>query len=118
MRRTNKHQSQRQREAASDGAEPVITIKGARVLCNALLDDHTSGATLDRAMRTLQGIHDRLGQGKTLIVACAHCAARVGLKRCARCPRESTLRYCSRECQLAAWPSHKPTCGNVPVCVD
>ena len=91
-----------------DGAEPVITVKGARVLCNALLD--SGNGTLDRAMGILQGIHDATGRAKT-IVACAHCAARIGTKRCARCPSTSTLRYCSRECQLAAWPAHKAICG-------
>jgi hypothetical protein len=118
MTRTNKHQSKRTRNAAlgldKDGAEPVITAKDARLLSNALIEK--GEATLDRCVYVLQKIHDKLGDGKT-IVACAHCAARIGIKRCSRCPKASTIRYCSRECQLAAWPAHKAICS-VANCVD
>jgi hypothetical protein len=118
MPRTNKHQSKRKRNAAlgldKDGAEPVITAKGARLLTNALIQQ--GEGTLERGLHILQNIHDKLGDTKT-IVACAHCAARIGIKRCARCPNASTIRYCSSECQLAAWPAHKAICGVTP-CVD
>lgn len=38
--------------------------------------------------------------------ACAGCPER-GAKLCAACKR---VRYCSKKCQLAAWPGHKAVC--------
>ncbi len=85
--------------------------KEVRLLYNALIEK--GEATLDRCVYGLQKIHDSFGDAKT-IVACAHCAARIGIKRCARCSKASTIRYCSRECQLAAWPAHKAICSVSP----
>lgn len=111
--RTTKHKSRRQRNLEQglneDGTTTVITLKGTRVLCNMLLDDGT--CTLEHAMGILQGIHDQVGPHPTTIVACAHCAVRIGIKRCGGCPSDSPLRYCSKKCQIAAWPLHKPCCG-------
>ncbi|PRW32982.1 MSS51 mitochondrial [Chlorella sorokiniana] len=51
--------------------------------------------------------------------ACDHCgqqegeeASSVQLKRCGRCERAL---YCCRDCQRAAWPTHKQACGTVLV---
>jgi hypothetical protein len=118
MTRTNKHQSKRTRNAApgqdKDVSNLLVTAKDARLLTNALIQQ--GEGTLERGLYMLQKIHDSLGDGKK-IVACAHCAARIGIKRCSRCPKASTIRYCSRECQLAAWPAHKAICS-VANCVD
>ena len=118
MTRTNKHQSKRTRNAApgqdKDTSELLLTAKEVRLLYNALIEK--GEATLDRCVYGLQKIHDSFGDTKT-IVTCAHCAARIGIKRCSRCPNASTIRYCSRECQLAAWPAHKAICS-VALCVD
>jgi hypothetical protein len=115
MTRTNKHQSKRTHNAApvqdKDISELLLTAKEVRLLYNALIEK--GEATLDRCVYGLQKIHDSFGDTKT-IVACAHCAARIGIKRCARCSKASTIRYCSRECQLAAWPAHKAICRVSP----
>ncbi len=115
MTRTNKHQSKRTHNAApvqdKDISELLVTAKDARLLINALIQQ--GEGTLERGLYVLQKIHDSLGDGK-MIVACAHCAARIGIKRCARCSKASTIRYCSRECQLAAWPAHKAICRVSP----
>jgi hypothetical protein len=42
--------------------------------------------------------------------SCAHCGksgSEVSLKLCAKC---GNAFYCSRDCQLAAWPEHKKSC--------
>lgn len=47
---------------------------------------------------------------------CDGCGADAPTKLCANC---GVARYCSRECQLAAWPTHKWTCSAaVHVCAD
>jgi hypothetical protein len=111
--RTTKHKSRRQRNLEQglneDGTTTLISIKGTRVLLNYLVDDGT--CPLDRAIGILQAIHDQLGH-PTTIVACAHCAVRVGIKKCGGCPSDSTLRYCSKNCQIADWATHKLSCGS------
>ena len=67
-------------------------------------------APLERAVKVMQRFHNNVGDDKT-ITACAHCAQKIGVKRCARCPSSTPVRYCSRECQMAHWPAHKGVCG-------
>jgi MYND finger len=38
---------------------------------------------------------------------CAHCLREAAAKKCARC---KAVRYCSKECQTAAWKAHKKEC--------
>jgi len=45
----------------------------------------------------------------TSMHTCAFCS-KEGRKVCARCKKES---YCSRECQLAAWKTHKKICSQL-----
>jgi hypothetical protein len=67
-------------------------------------------APLERAIKVMQHFHKNVGNDKT-ITACAHCAQKIGVKRCAQCPSSTLIRYCSRECQVAHWPAHKGACG-------
>lgn len=38
---------------------------------------------------------------------CLMCNVKPGIKHCAKCKR---VKYCSRECQVRAWPAHKMLC--------
>ena len=43
--------------------------------------------------------------------SCAHCSAReVHVKQFKQCSACKTIAFCSRDCQLANWPSHKAAC--------
>ena len=112
QRRTNKHLSKKQRNIelglTENGEERLVTVKNARLLSNILIEE--GSGDLGRAVSMLQQINDQLGNEKT-IVTCSHCARKIGIKRCAGCSTNSTIRYCSRDCQLAAWPAHKACCG-------
>ena len=112
QRRTNKHLSKKQRNIelglTENGEERFITVKNARLLSNILIEE--GSGDLGRAVSMLQQINDQLGNEKT-IVTCSHCAKKIGVKRCAGCSTNSTIRYCSRDCQLAAWPAHRGCCG-------
>ena len=109
-RRTNKHMSKRHRNAElgldKDGCEPFITIEGARTLCNALIADGSSD--LERSIELLQKVNDELGKNKH-IIACSQCGKKVGISKCGGC-MNSAIRYCSRGCQLEAWPAHRQSC--------
>lgn len=41
---------------------------------------------------------------------CAHCGKGGATSKCSRC---KVVRFCSRSCQVAAWPAHKKVCGIV-----
>lgn len=114
--RTNKHQSKKVRKAQDTGSdknvEKLVTLRDARLLCNALIE--MGEGKLDRAMYMLQKINNETGTRRE-IVACAHCAKKIGINRCSGCPASSKIRYCSRECQTSAWPAHKPCCGVLEV---
>lgn len=70
----------------------------------------SEGMSTELALRMYHEVN--LEDGKNLhAVACSKCATMIGFKKCTGCPKTSKLRYCSRECQLADWPSHKACCG-------
>ena len=104
--RTNKHLSKKQRQ---EPGEPVITRKAAHNLVNALIEQGDC-TDLPRAVAILQKINDHMGKPQR-VVLCSNCAGKIGVKRCSGCPDTAEARYCSRECQQAAWPSHKAHCG-------
>ena len=83
----------------------LVSRKNAKYLVNALIIQG-SCTDIDRAVRVLQQINDSVGAGGRIVV-CNACARMIGVKRCSGC----STRYCSRECQVAAWPSHKACCG-------
>lgn len=41
---------------------------------------------------------------------CTHCKKPCGPNKCGKCGQ---VTYCSRQCQLASWPSHKLVCGKI-----
>lgn len=88
---------------------PFINFKGAKRLVNILIK---SGECKDpdHAIKMLQDIGGQMDKKQT-VVACSMCAQKVGIKQCSGCPKSSKTRYCSRECQIAAWPSHKTSCN-------
>ena len=104
--RTNKHLSKKQRRNVDD---LLVSRKGAHHLINRLIDMGEC-PDLQRAVGMLQIINNQLGNGQ-LVVLCSNCAKKIGVKHCSGCPDTAETRYCSRGCQQAAWPSHKPHCG-------
>lgn len=89
--------------------EPLITVRGAVHLVNALI---TQGecTDLNRAFNVLKDMNLQLGRNKA-VVWCAKCANKFGVSRCSKCPKTDAPRYCSRACQAADWPAHKGKCG-------
>ena len=87
--------------------EPFSTVKGLRIIANALIDN--GDATLESCMEMLAACNSRLDK-KTTITPCSFCAKKLGLQQCSGCSRTDSTRYCSRECQVAAWPLHKALC--------
>jgi hypothetical protein len=81
-------------------ASGVIEERGLRVI---LLD-----TVLGRDQREAKVQADVETRG---LLACAHCGARevhvAQFKRCSAC---KVPRFCSKDCQLAHWPSHKAAC--------
>jgi len=90
--------------------EPFTKFKGLRILSNALIDDGSS--TLERCTDMLQQINRTMAKPKTL-VPCSFCGMKFGLKQCSGCSQAGSARYCSRECQLQAWPQHKAICRDL-----
>jgi hypothetical protein len=108
-----KHLTKKERQALLseikyfDG-EPFTTVKGMKILCNALIDNDET--TLERCLPIMQTCNAQVKKPTTL-VPCTFCARKIGLKQCSGCSRTDNIRYCSRECQLAAWPEHKAVCS-------
>ncbi len=71
---------------------------------NAVLDHQTVAAHVSSMISTAEQHVAEITGANT----CAGCGKRaVGLRACARC---RSVRYCSRECQAASWPTHKREC--------
>lgn len=106
---TKKERQALLRETIHVDGEPFTTVKGLKFFCNALIDD--GSATLERSMEALHLLNARQQKLQTLI-PCSFCARKIGLHMCSGCFRTDNIRYCSRECQLAAWPQHKTVCAS------
>ena len=90
-----------QAEITDVEGEPFATVKGLRILFNALIDD--GSGTLERGMAILQALNDRLDKPRT-IMPCSFCGKKLGLKQCSGCSNH--VRYCSRQCvfgTLVSW---------------
>jgi hypothetical protein len=92
--------------------EPYVTFKGLKILANALLEDG-SCKDINLAVDFIQEVNKQIMKDKHVVVVCSMCAKKVGMKRCAGCPKDSDTRYCSRECQIYAWPFHKSSCMKI-----
>ena len=101
----NKHKTKQEFEA-----EPLISLKDAKSFINLLIgDDRCEEGAIGRAMLLFGEVNKESQQ--ILAVLCSNCAKKMGVKKCAGCSKTSQVRYCSKECQVAAWPSHKGSCG-------
>ena len=58
---------------------------------------------METVEQLLQKVETGTGSGDNCVV-CGHTAG----SRCSRCRKQ---KYCSKECQLSHWPSHKPVCS-------
>jgi hypothetical protein len=112
QRRTNKHIPKKERD---DVYEKLVTRKNAQYLVNALIDrGHVPD--FQSVVRMLQKINDEMGGGEVFV--CQHCARKIGVRHCSGCARTAETSYCSRECQIAAWPMHKGRCGSNAGVID
>lgn len=118
-RRTDKHKCRKPNTKKSpselDDSEYYglyFTLKGLKHLTNFMLDDESNKdiTKIDRATHILNVFND-LNGNKSSVVLCAMCAAKIGIQKCAGCPKHSKIRYCSRACQVADWPVHRISCG-------
>ena len=90
--------------------ECALPMAGMKHLVNLMVDENPlGGATIEFGMELLETMYEMQAPDYTTkkAVLCAMCAGKVGVKRCAACPEDSEIRYCSRVCQVAAWPLHK-----------
>jgi len=88
---------------------PMIRVEDMGCFTNRLIEQGEIDGEpidLDRAVKILQEIYDQTGKAKTAVL-CANCTKKIGIKTCSRCLSAS---YCSKECQVAAWTSHKTVC--------
>ena len=107
MSRRSKTQEHKALIAASvivDG-ELCVTLKYVKNKINELIKDDPS-SNFEKVFNELKRMGDKMTP-PVLVIPCSYCAKMIGVKKCAKCPRSTEIRYCSRECQVAAWPSHK-----------
>lgn len=115
--RTPKHLTKKQRRTLREIDDPLPTRKEAFRMVNQLIDERAP-MYLPHAVEMLQELNDSAGVSRK-VVLCFQCAKKIGVRHCSGCPDTPETRYCSKECQLAAWPAHKPFCrGRGVVDVD
>ena len=69
---------------------------------------HKLGLVVDPAALDLFYEPVTLAEAALDVDLCEHCGAGGRIKVCSGC---NTTKYCSRECQVAAWKNHKVVCG-------
>ena len=111
--RTRKHLTKKERQRLHGPRRP--TRKESFYLVNQLIDEHEC-PNLQYAVEMLQMLNDRMGIPRRVVV-CSHCASKIGVRHCSGCPDSPESRYCSQECQKAAWPSHKLLCSRRDVII-
>ena len=88
-------------------ADPFLRVDRIKQLYNLKIDLDPS-VNIDFTLRYVKATFERYGVDQN-VVACSNCTRKIGVKKCAGCV--SPDRYCCRECQVAAWPAHKGSCG-------
>ena len=104
----NERESLKRQTSENDG-EPFATVKGMMIYANVMIDN--TDTTLERCMDILQSCNARSNK-PAMLVPCSFCGKKFGLKQCAGCSKVDSIRYCSRECQVEAWPHHKTVCAS------
>jgi len=100
----------------------IDSVMQSRVICskNRDLDSLLSSISRDAlkfyrkriSCKCLKTMHLEARKTIPKMGICGHCKhemERVSLSVCSRC---MIYHYCSRECQVAAWPNHKSQCDN------
>ena len=111
----------------ADADIAIVTTEGETALSWAEKYGHDEAAALLRAAaderRTVSGLEALRVGDSTSRRQCAHCgktsaqakAEGLKLRKCSACAQAARAdivppRYCSRACQVAAWPEHKRVC--------
>jgi hypothetical protein len=68
---------------------------------------HKLGLVVDPSALDLFYEPVTLAEAAADVDVCEHCGVGGRLKKCSVC----SVKYCSRECQVAAWRTHKAVCG-------
>ena len=89
--------------------EPYTSVNGLRTMFNATID--VGEITLQDSLRTLNGIYSKTDTRRT-VTPCSFCGKKLGIHLCSGCSKDCNIRYCSQECQKAAWPKHKAVCAS------
>ena len=126
MPRTNKHASikdkfntelastlKKMKETVIEDGEKVVPINKLKHFVNLRISLDPS-VDLGCAVKLLQTTYKEYDI-HSKVVLCSNCAKKIGVKRCSACPKTSEIRYCSRQCQVWAWSSHKKTCCGADV---
>ena len=107
--RTKKHLTKKERQRLEEKDTPRPTRKEAFHIVNQLIDERCT-MHLPHAVEMLQEMNDCSGISRKVSL-CFQCARKIGVRHCSGCPDSPETRYCSRGCQLAAWPAHKLLCA-------
>lgn len=87
--------------AAGNAPEPP-TPEGARISACTSRDEPVSGDSAVPAASSTAELEMK--------VPCYHCGRILSYSELKKCSRCGVARYCSRSCQVASWPTHKPEC--------
>jgi hypothetical protein len=79
------------------------------IICNAMIDD--GNCCLEKGMELILQMNVHCDEPITP-VPCSFCGRKFGRNRCSACRNDESVRYCSKECQLGAWPMHKAVCAS------
>ncbi len=89
-------------QKTDQGAELVVDLRGVAKIINVMIQD---GFDI-KADEAVALINAKFVPDKPYAL-CSFCGLKIGTNRCSRC----ATRYCSRGCQLLAWPSHREGCA-------